>query len=83
MIKLRSWDAKTQELADWVQMLRAEDLPPVPLALRPGERVINATLFLEQLQSAAAYGPNHPRNWKGALKEDLKLLKKIIDQGEP
>lgn len=79
----RNWDADTQELADWVQTLRPEDLPSVPFALRPGEKVANADVFLEHLQDAAAYGPDHPRNVVGVLKEDLKILKRVMDRGGP
>lgn len=64
----------------WAEGLEPAYLPPVPFSLRPGIRVMGAEKFLAKLQEAIAQGPDGPRARTGALQEDVRNLKTLMEQ---
>lgn len=73
----KSWDNEAYALIKWFE--EQKSLPIGPFALRDGVTVINQDIFYERLRSEIASGPGSPRALTGALKTDLKDLKRVCE----
>lgn len=70
------WSEEDKKLIEWFLSLPEASYPKTPFLLRPGVRVVD---FFSVLKEEIAMGPGSPRTLYGALQNDIKDLKKVID----
>ena len=74
-----TWNAEAAELVAWFQNA-GESLPVEPFDLKPGGgvRVADPVLWYRSLRRDIATGQTGPRGRRGALQDDLNLLRKAM-----
>ena len=76
------WDAEMQEL---IEKFRAARLPERFALMMVGRAVVvtvtNGNLFRKSIEDDIAQGPRGPRMRYGALKQDLELTLKAVENG--
>jgi len=75
----KEWTKEDKELIDWFLSLPESDYPKTPFFLRRGVRVID---FFTALKEEIARGAEMARAKNGALQDDIKDLRKVIESSK-
>lgn len=66
-----------ENLFEWIQGVRPEQLPAAPLVLERGVVIINVAGWLEAVKKDALEGENGPRARTGGLQKDLRKVREL------
>ena len=81
--KLQEPVANWEKEFGWIMQISPGDIPQTPFQLSTGTCVIDGPRFLNQLKAAVIRGESGPRAKWGAIQNDCRQIKIILDRENP